>query len=586
MVARNDWLWTRRLSLVVGAILGTVLTERGGFTAEARLADFQQVMQQFELSNNYGKSIALREFDDKPIVVLAFLGTECPLAKLYGPRLDDLQKRYADRGVVVLGINSNKQDSLTELTAYVHRSKIQFPMLKDVGNRLADAVGATRTPEVYLLDAERQVRYHGRIDDQYGVGVARPKAETDDLAVAIEELLAGKTVTHSEMPAVGCYIGRVKSIEQAGEVTFNKHIAPILNARCVECHRSGEVGPFNLTNYADVLGWEDTILEVIADNRMPPWNANPAFGHFANDPRLSEPEVDLIKSWIAGGMPEGDAADLPEPPKFIEGWKIAQPDQIIYMNDTAFKVPAQGVVDYERYLVDPGWTEDKYIDAAEARPDNREVVHHILAFIIPPGADRRNLKAVLAGYAPGSVPVKLEDGLAIHVPAGSKLLFEMHYTPNGTEQVDRSYVGVRFTTKDKVTKLLRGQAAIENDFEIPAGAAAHEVTAGYQSRRDEMLISMTPHMHLRGKAFRYEAIYPDGQHEVLLDVPKYDFNWQLKYILAEPKKLPRGTKVVCTAVYDNSEANLANPDPSRRIRWGEQSWDEMMIGFFDTVDVD
>lgn len=302
--------------------------------------------------------------------------------------------------------------------------------------------------------------------------------------------------------------------------------------------------------------------------------------------RLSSQEVDLIKAWISGGMPEGDAADLPEPPQFVDGWKIAQPDQVIYMDDQAFEVPAQGVVDYKRFLVDPGWTEDKYIDAAEARPDNREVVHHILAFIIPPGAKRMQLDAVLVGYAPGSLPVKLEDGLAIHVPAGSKLLFEMHYTPNGAEQTDRSYIGVHFTSKDKVSKLLQGRVAIENDFLIPAGANAHEVTASYRTRRDEMLMSMTPHMHLRGKAFRYEAQYPDGRKEVLLDVPKYDFNWQLKYILAEPKRLPKGTQVMCTAVYDNSEDNLANPDPSRPVRWGDQSWEEMMIGFFDTVAVD
>lgn len=553
---------------------------------DAKPVDFQQVMQEYELSNNYGKTTALRDYADKQIIVLAFLGTECPLAKLYGPRLSELQDKFAAQDVMILGINSNKQDSLTELTGYVHRAQINFPMLKDVGNKLADAVGATRTPEVYVLDASRQVRYHGRIDDQYGVGVARPQPERSDLVVAIEELLAGKAVSQPVTPAVGCYIGRVKPIEPQGQVTFAKHIAPILNARCVECHRTGEIGPFTLTSYDDVLGWEDTILEVIADNRMPPWNANPAHGSFQNDPRLSESEIGLLKSWIADGMPAGDLADLPEPPKFVEGWKIGQPDEVIYMNDTAFSVPAQGTVDYQRFLVDPGWSEDKYIDAAEARPDNRSVVHHILAFVIPPGAKRTNLETVLVGYAPGSPPVLLEEGLALHVPAGSKLLFEMHYTPNGSQQTDRSYIGVRFTSQEKVTKLIDGRAAIEQRFEIPPGAAAHEVVARYSSKQDELLLSMSPHMHLRGKAFRYEAIYPDGQREILLDVPNYDFNWQLKYILAEPKRLPQGTQLVCTAVYDNSDANLANPDPTRPVRWGDQSWEEMMIGFFDTVAVD
>ncbi len=193
-----------------------VLTHCGLSAADAHKTDLRHVLQSFELSNNYGKSVALREFADRPIMVLAFLGTECPLAKLYGPRLDELQKRFADQGVVVIGINSNNQDSLSELTAYVHRSKISFPMLKDVGNRLADAVGATRTPEVFVLDADRQVRYHGRIDNQYGIGVARPQAEREDLTIAIEELLAGKMVSLPKTPAVGCYIGRVKSVEKTG----------------------------------------------------------------------------------------------------------------------------------------------------------------------------------------------------------------------------------------------------------------------------------------------------------------------------------------------------------------------------------
>ncbi|MEZ6076048.1 MAG: thioredoxin family protein [Pirellulaceae bacterium] len=227
-------------------------------------------MAEFELSNNYGKQVHLREFADKPIVVLAFLGTQCPLAKLYGPRLNELNTKYAAQGVVVLGVNSNKQDSLTELTAFVHRHEIEFPMLKDVGNRLADAVGATRTPEVFVLDAQRQLRYHGRIDDQYGVGVSRPQPLRSDLSIAIDELLADSAVTEPETRAVGCVIGRVKQVEADGAVTYTKDIAPIFNAHCVECHRSGEIGSFTLDSYADVLGWEDTILEVIGNNRMPP----------------------------------------------------------------------------------------------------------------------------------------------------------------------------------------------------------------------------------------------------------------------------------------------------------------------------
>lgn len=486
--------------------------------------------------------------------------------------------------MAVIGINSNKQDTLTKLTAYVHRYEINFPMLKDVGNRVADQLGARRTPEVIVLDQQRRIRYRGRIDDQYGVGFARDKAERSDLRVAVEELLANQPVTIPETVAVGCYIGRVKEVEPSGEVTFTKHIAPIMNARCVTCHRPGEIGPFTLTKFSDLLGWEETILEVVAENRMPPWNANPAHGRFKNDARLTESERELLKQWVAGGMPEGDPADLPTPPVFTEGWRIPEPDQVFEMDKQPFDVPAEGTVDYQRFTVDPGWTEDKYISAAEARPGNREVVHHILVYIIPPGADRLNLEEVLVGYAPGSLPVLWEEGVALKVKAGSQLLFEMHYTPNGSKQTDMSVAGVCFVEESKVERVVRGRAAVEPKLEIPAGAKQHPVVArDYPIQKDELLLSMTPHMHLRGKSFRFEAFYPDGTDEILLDVPNYDFNWQLKYILSEPKLLPKGTRIRCTALYDNSADNLVNPDPTQTVTWGNQSSEEMMIGFFDTI---
>ena len=536
----------------------------------------------FTLDNCYGKPVTLSDHADGRLTVIAFLGTECPLAKLYGPRLSELQTTFEDR-VAFVGVNSNTQDSMTELAAYAQRYNINFPMLKDVGNRVADAMNAERTPEVFVLDADRVVRYHGRIDDQYGVGYSRGKTLKTHLATAIEELVSGKPVSSPETEIVGCFIGRVKELEPIGEVTYSKHIAAIFNSRCVSCHREGEVAPFNLTSYDEVLGWEDTILEVIADNRMPPWFANPSHGKFSNDARMTDQEKDLIVTWVENGMPEGDPSDLPEPPQFVEGWRIPEPDQVIPMAKEPFTVPAEGIVDYQHFVIDPGWDEDKYVYAAEARPQNRSVVHHILVYIIPPGERRPDLQKVLVGYAPGSLPVELEDGLAIHVEAGSKLLFQMHYTPNGYEQTDLSYAGFCFTDKSNVTKQLEGKIAINPRFEIPANASNHEVIAHYFATQDQVLLSMTPHMHLRGKSFKYEARYPSGDKEVLLDVPAYDFNWQLRYILEEPKELPKGTVIECTAHYDNSEENLSNPNPNRVVTWGDQSFDEMMIGFFDVV---
>ena len=577
-------LKSKLLSMVLGCICATAPIS---LRAESPTHTYVgKKVQPFTLDNCYGKPVSLDDLNDKKIVVITYLGTECPLAKLYSRRLSQLQTRYAEDGVAFLGVNSNTQDSLTELAAFTRRYEVNFPMLKDPGNRVADAMNAKRTPEVFVLDQERIVRYHGRIDDQYGVGYSKDKTVHSDLNAAIEDLLADRPVKVAETKPVGCHIGRLQKVEPTGEITYTKHIAPIFNARCVSCHREQEVAPFTLTSYQDIQGWEETILEVIADNRMPPWSANPDHGKFSNDARLSNEEKRLIETWVDNGMPEGNKADLPEPPTFTLGWRIPKPDQVIKMRNRPFKVPAEGIVDYKRFVIDPGWNEDKYVYAAEARPDNRSVVHHILVYVIPPGADRADLRRTLVGYAPGSLPVHLKDGVAMHVPGGSKLLFEMHYTPNGYEQTDQSYAGFCFMDKADVKKELKGQIAANHRLQIPPGDANYSISADYVSRRDEMLIDMTPHMHLRGKAFRYVAFFPDGREEVLLDVPNYDFNWQLKYILDQPKRLPRGTRIKCSAVYDNSENNLSNPDPSKTVYWGDQSWDEMMIGFMSTIDAD
>ncbi|MEM8678659.1 MAG: redoxin domain-containing protein [Planctomycetota bacterium] len=529
-----------------------------------------------------GRVWTLHDFDDAELVVVAFLGTECPLAKLYGRRLAELHDHYAAQGVAFIGINSNRQDTLTEIAAYGRRHAIPFPVLKDESQTVANALGATRTPEVFVLDAQRKVRYQGRIDDQYVVGLSRNEPQQTELRDAIDALLANEVVKVSKTEAVGCLIGRKKPAATDGDLTYARDIAPIFNQHCVSCHREGEIAPFPLATHADVIGWEDMIVEVIEERRMPPWFANPAHGSFANDARLSDEERELIVRWVDQGAPVGDPADLPDPPQFTQGWRIPEPDQVFKMREVPFPVPASGVVDYQYFVVDPEWKEDKYIYAAEARPDNTAVVHHILVYILPADGDV-DIRKVLVGYAPGSVPKLLTDGIAIHVPAGSRLMFEMHYTPNGYATEDCSYAGVCFLDKQDVKTIFNGRLAMEDDFRIPAGAAHHEVKAKFRFRQPEQLLAMTPHMHLRGKSFRYEARYPDGQEEILLDVPAYDFNWQLKYTLSEPKPMPAGTEIICTAVYDNSTRNLANPDPTRSVGWGDQSWEEMMIGFFDTI---
>jgi peroxiredoxin/mono/diheme cytochrome c family protein len=578
-----------------GAFLALV-TSKSGHADDAKVDSdasaqaTEKVIDSFVLNDFRGKQHALSDFSEAELVVVYFMGTECPLAKLYGPRMQRLADQYAARGVAFVGVGANVQDSIAELAAHARDHGITFPLLKDLSNQVADKFGATRTPEVFVLDRERKIRYQGRIDGQFtfgsGVGLSQPVAKRNDLAEAIDELLAGKQVSVPVTEARGCLIGRARKANLDSAVTYSNQIARLFQARCVECHRAGQIAPFALTDYDEAAGWGDMIAEVVREQRMPPWHANPSFGHFSNENRLTDEEKQLVYTWVENGCPEGDPQALPQPKKYAEGWFMRQePDQIIYMTDEPVDVKAEGVEDYRYYVVDPGFEQDRWVSMAECMPGNRSIVHHIIVYIQSPESKSSNIgkHELLVGFAPGTRPVTLPAGWARRIPAGAKLIFEMHYTPIGTPQKDRSSLGLVFMDEKDVTHHSWTTNAINTRLEIPAHAGNHQEQARKEFKEDVQLLSMFPHMHMRGKSFRYELTYPDGTQEVLLDVPRYDFNWQSSFILAEPKLIPKGTKMLCTAHFDNSENNLANPDPTQTVRWGEQTWEEMLIGWHDVA---
>jgi mono/diheme cytochrome c family protein len=480
---------------------------------------------------------------------------------------------------------------------------ISFPTLKDPTHAVADGFAAVRTPEVFVLDRERRVRYRGRIDDQYGIGFQRPAPTRQDLALALDELLAGKVVSQPVTAAPGCFIGRARShalatganaepdaTAAAAAPTWAGDIAPIFARHCQACHQPGQLAPFALLDYDEVSGWAETIREVVTEGRMPPWHASPEYGHFSNDPSLSALERAKIVAWVDAGAPPGDLATLPPPRVAASSWRIGEPDQIVYMSEQPFEVPAEGTVEYQWFHVDPGFKEDRWIRATEARPGNRAVVHHVTVYFHPPGdLSKLRLNAgidLLGGYNPGGDPWIMPPGCALLVPAGSQISFEMHYTPNGVAQGDRSSIGLVFAEPHEVEGRVLSVMPAATDLKIPPGAENHEIAVDYRVPADVDLLLMRPHMHLRGKSFRYEAIWPDGRRETLLDVPKYDFNWQHSYVLTEPRRLPKGTTIHCVAHFDNSADNPANPDPRATVHWGDQSWEEMLIGIFAVVRAD
>ncbi len=544
-------------------------------------------MPNFVLKDYQGNRFDSSKLDHDKSTIVVFFGVECPLVKFYVPKLAELVNKNRD-AVQIIGLNSNRQDSITEIARFASELKVNCPLLKDPANRVADAFGASRTPEVFLFNSNSELVYQGAIDDQFTYGKQKFKASQNYLADAVEAIKNLRVPKIQKTETDGCIIGRVltQDTENKSTVTYANQISRILNERCVSCHRDGEAAPFSLTDYDEVVGWAGMIDEVVKDQRMPPWHANPKHGKFKNDPTLTAVQKKLISDWVKAGAPLGDTNDLPTPPEFTKGWRIGKPDVVFQVTQKPYSVPATGVLPYEYFQVKTNFKEDKWVQAAEVRIGNRAVVHHVIVAV-----SRRGGRPVhgeigsewLTAAAPGSKPLILADGLAKVIPAGATLVFQVHYTPIGTPQTDLSTVGFKFVDKATVRKIVGTKQVVQRDLNIPAGKAEYKTDASRVVRQDALMLAMFPHMHWRGKSFKYTATYPDGRSEVLLDVPNYDFNWQNGYILEQPKLLPRGTEIRCDAVFDNSAKNFANPDPTQKVRWGDQTSDEMMIGYFDMV---
>jgi hypothetical protein len=425
-------------------------------------------------------------------------------------------------------------------------------------------------------------------------------------------------------------------------VTFNKDVAPILFKNCVECHRPGEAAPMSLLSYKDARPWARSIREKVVSREMPPWHADPRVGQFSNDASLTRGQIDTITAWVDGGAKEGDPRDLPPAPKFVEGWSIGQPDAILKMPEE-FTLEANGPDEYHHFLIDTGFTEDKYVQLAEARPGNRRIVHHINALIIPPPPGVTSWKSppkedlekyiaeldpilysekylrrvrpsvpihndgcqlpsggsgnqfdgsgdffttmILTEFLPGVKPAIWEPGTVRRIPVGAKIALEVHYArTTGQVEKDRSTIGLVFAKHPPQKELMT--AMVSNYyFRIPPGAENHRVTSCWTTPQDIHLVTARPHMHNRGKAMEIKVFYPDGRSEVLLNVPSYDFSWQTSYSFKQPVAIPKGTRFVVTAYFDNSAKNKFNPDPTKTVRFGNPTYDEMMVGALDyTVD--
>ncbi len=515
-----------------------------------------------------GNRRSLSDFEFKALV-LFFAGTECPVTDRHIPRVIDLHSHYGSQQVKVLGIYPNEADTFDYIAGHAYDRDVPYLLLKDVDRELTDTLGVDRTGSFAVLDEDLALRYRG--------GMAPEATSGTGLVQALDELLAGKTVGLPETEAEGTALNR-RVMSPRKDVTYSRDVAPILQRRCQACHRPGQIGPFSLLDYRDAVQWKDMVQEVVSERRMPPWQADHRYGEFSNDRSMPDDEVEILRAWVENGAPRGDPSLLPEPVNWTDGWLIDEPDLVFYQPEPV-DVPAEGVVKYI-YQSDPvPIEEDMWVQQVDLQPGNPAVLHHVIVYVRRPGERRRRFgSSALVVWAPGDQPDVFPDGMALHVPAGSTLLWELHYTPNGVAVTDRTSVGL-VLAKEPPEREVKLNIFSKRPIKILAGSPHHRHENEFTFKEDSRLVSLMPHMHLRGKSWKYDAVYPDGTTETVLSVPRWDFNWQTPYYLAQPLFMPAGTVLKATAHWDNSENNLGNPDSSEEVEYGLQSWEEMMNGW-------
>lgn len=566
------------------AILAGALGVLTAWQALALGAEDLGRIENFRLIDQHDVSHELYRLDEAAAVVLYVHGNGCPIVRQSYGLLNEIRDDYAEQGVAFLMINPNTQDTRAEVREELEEfGASAFTVLLDQAQTVTQGLGVERMAEVLLIDPKNDWRivYRGAVDDRFEYGATRPAPEHTWLRDALDAHLAGKPIGTPRAPVKGCRIHYL--IPE--EISFARDVAPIIAEKCMTCHVSGGIGPFRLDSHRRVRGWGEMIRETVLTRRMPPWHADPHYEVFSNNIGLSPEEERILLTWIARGAELGDEADpLPDLAPLKDEWALGEPDVVVQLPEEQH-LPATGIVDYRYIYVPVELTEDRWVRALDVRPTNLAVVHHALIFIVYPPEFRHiqpdmrsGLGGYFAAYLPGGEVQPFPDGSGQFVPKGSTFIFQMHYSTTGKEETDQTRMGLYFHDETP-EKEFRIRAANFNDFRIPPNVQDHPARATYNFRHEADLWGASPHMHFRGGRFRYDAHFPDGEVRTLLNVPFYEFDWQPLYMLAEPVPIPAETRVVCDGAFDNSRYNPRNPNPNAMVFFGEQSHEEMFIGY-------
>jgi Ca2+-binding EF-hand superfamily protein len=543
-----------------------------------------RMMPDMALKDRAGKAIHL----GGKTTVLALFSSSCPLSNKFGPELARIEKDCAKNGIAFMLVNAAPGDSADEVQKYASTYQLGAPIIHDNSKALLSALQATATTETFVLDAARTMLYRGAISDQYGLGYAKETASRNYLRDALEAIGRGLPVKFAATTAPGCALD-LQSQPTVTSLTYQKDIARILQANCVECHHKDGLAPFALETLADVTEHAGMIKKQINRGAMPPWFAAPAASEhdnpWANDRSLSSKDKADLLAWLDSDRAAGDAKDAPIARQFPDAWSVGKPDYIVQLPKPV-SIKAEGTMPYQFVVAETTLTEDKWVQGYEIVPTDRSVVHHVIVNVHEGKGklvrDREEgIGGYWAAYVPGNASKMYPSGFARKLPAGARISFQIHYTPSGKATQDQLRMGL-FFAKEPPRYAVQTVSIADTKLNIPPGEANHIETTSKTLPTDVNVMAYVAHMHVRGKSFKYEVTLPDGRQETLLDIPHYDFNWQLRYDYKQPRTLPRGSTVKVTAVYDNSANNPANPDPTKTVHWGQQTYDEMMIGYVET----
>jgi len=558
------------------------------FAMMAISVELEQEVENFRLLDHQGNSHELFYYDDKKAIVFLVQGNGCPIVRNAAPRFEEIRELYSKNGIEFFMINSNLQDNKLSIKEEAEEFGYKSDILIDETQLIGSSINYERTGEVFVVDPKSwKIIYSGALDDRLTYENQKEFATKHFLEDALLNVLNNEPVELPKTKSLGCLINFQNKKEEL--VSYSEEVAPILIENCVSCHRKGGVGPWAMTEYEMIKGFSFMIKEVVLTKRMPPWHADPGIGHFSNDRSLDVEETKTLIKWIDSGSPRGEGVDPLKEVKISNStWaneeSMGPPDYIIDIPVTT--IPSTGVVDYKYHYVPNSVGKDVWVKATEIVPGDRPVLHHVITSFGEAetrGPRKGKLKwrgrKGLRGYAPGINSNPFPDNSGIFLPANSTFEFQMHYTPVGRETIDSSKMGI-WVAKEKPEHEIFSMVMVNPQIRIPAGAREHKESASRAINQDALLYSVLPHAHYRGKKMIITAYYPDGNTEVLLSVPNYDFNWQTSYDFNEPKFLPAGTTLIQHQWWDNSSQNKANPDHTKEVTWGDQSFEEMLFGAY------